>query len=349
MKTRLFLAILFVTAMLAAAGCNVASQAQSVAGAIQPLITITDSQLRSSPVVISYGDMRFTDPSETEASNPKVRRWLVERIAAEKPNALLLSGDVPFHGGVGNDWEVFDAETAPWKVAGIRVFPALGNHELYLKGIPGSKASEPCVYDQPCLDNWWSRFPQLRGVRWYSVQIGSRMLVLNLDSNLSLEPGSDQTKWIRAQLASLPVTVRFVFFNMHHPPVADPPAQANAPADGRCSDTVSPRCNEIALADFLKSAPESKLVRFVVVGGHVHNYERFLRDGIVYLVSGGGGALPYAVKREPDDLYQDSAFPNYHYLKFVLREDRIDAEMIRVSDPLADSPGWDVKDRFQVK
>ncbi len=40
---------------------------------------------------------------------------------------------------------------------------------------------------------------------------------------------------------------------------------------------------------------------------------------------------------------------NYHYLKFILREDRIDAEMIRLSDPAAGSPGWEVKDKFQVK
>ena len=49
--------------------------------------------------IVAYGDMRFTDPAETEATNPKVRRWLVDRIAAEKPDAVLLSGDIPWHGG----------------------------------------------------------------------------------------------------------------------------------------------------------------------------------------------------------------------------------------------------------
>ena len=33
--------------------------------------------------IVVYGDMRFTDPNENQATNPKVRRWLVDRIAAE--------------------------------------------------------------------------------------------------------------------------------------------------------------------------------------------------------------------------------------------------------------------------
>ena len=42
--------------------------------------------------VIVYGDTRFTDPKETSATNPKVRRWLVDKIAEEKPDAVLVSG-----------------------------------------------------------------------------------------------------------------------------------------------------------------------------------------------------------------------------------------------------------------
>jgi len=328
---------------LAFVGWNASSRAQSVAGAGQPLIKIADSQLSTPPVVIAYGDMRFTDPSDTEVSNPKVRRWLIARIAEEKPDALLLGGDVPMRGGVANDYEVYNTETAPWRAAAIFVIPALGNHELYF-----SEKQKWCLYDQPCLDNWWKTFPKLHGLRWYSVQLGSRMVVVNLDSNLSLEPGSDQIKWLRSQLAGLAPTVRFVFINLHHPPVAD--ARPNRAAAGApCNDDDSPRCNEVAFADFLKTAPEAKKVRIVVTANHVHNYERFLRDGIVYLVAGGGGAKQDPVIRGTDDLYQGPTLPNYHYVKFVLREDQIDAEMIRVSDPSGAAPTWETKDRFQVK
>ena len=47
---------------------------------------------------------------------------------------------------------------------------------------------------------------------------------------------------------------------------------------------------------------------------HIHNYERLVRDGVTYLVSGGGGAKPYEVERTPADLYQSRDFPNYHYV-----------------------------------
>ncbi len=64
-----------------------------------PLFTVASSSLPEPLKLIDYGDMRFTDTSEKKASNPKVRQWLVDRVAAEHPAAVMLSGDVPWHGG----------------------------------------------------------------------------------------------------------------------------------------------------------------------------------------------------------------------------------------------------------
>lgn len=318
----LYLAIAF-------AGWPAVSQVQTAAGDRQPLFRIADSQLSPSPVVISYGDMRFTDPQETAATNPKVRRWLVDAIAKEKPDALLLGGDVVWHGQVANDYAEYELETAPWRAAHIFISATLGNHEL--NGDDQEK----------CLQNWWNAFTKLRGKRWYSVQLGSKLFVLNLDSNSSLLPGSEQAKWLGEQLASLLPSVKFVFLNLHHPPIADPLPDPK--------EDVSPRPNEIALAEFLKTSARQKQARIIVNAAHVHNYERFLQDGVVYLVSGGGGAKPSAPPpRGSADLYQERSDPNYHYVKFVLHEDTIEAQMIRVADPLAETPRWEVKDRFQV-
>jgi hypothetical protein len=293
-----------------------------------PLIRIADSALSSPPVFISYGDIRFTDPKNEVPTNPKVRRWLVEQIAREKPNALIISGDVPWHGEVTDDYAVFQTETAPWRAANIVVSTALGNHELN-----GTDKKQ-------CLENWWTAFPKLRGHRWYSVQAGSQVMILNLDSNSSLLPGSEQQNWIIAQLAGLPKTVQWVFFNLHHPPVTD-----NEPILGADHNA---RPNEIALVTLLKSTPARKQVAFIAAGGHIHNYERFLQDGTVYLVSGGGGAAPVMTRRDPADLYKNPAEVNYHYVKFVLRGNQLEAQMIRVKDPGADSPQWEVRDSFTV-
>jgi hypothetical protein len=291
---------------------------------------ISESDLSHPLRIIAYGDMRFTDPLEVKATNPKVRRWLVNQIALEKPDAVLLSGDVPWHGNQVADYDEFRRETQSWRDAHLRIYPALGNHEL------SGHATE-----QECLENWWNAFPELRGRRWYSVQMGSFVYVLNLDSNSSLMAGSEQMGWIQAQLASLPATVRFVFFNLHHPPVVDVQVNGDASHNGRP--------NEHALAEFLAKAPEKSRVRFIVTAGHIHNYERFLRDDIVYLVAGGGGAGPRPIVRLPADLYQDSAFPNYQYVRFVLDGENLTGTMVRVADPDAATPVWQEKDHFEIR
>jgi hypothetical protein len=42
-----------------------------------------------------YGDTRFTDPSNVTATNPRARGALIARIADERPDAVVISGDVP--------------------------------------------------------------------------------------------------------------------------------------------------------------------------------------------------------------------------------------------------------------
>ncbi|MBV8810054.1 MAG: metallophosphoesterase [Acidobacteriaceae bacterium] len=288
---------------------------------------VDDTKLTKPIAIIAYGDMRFTDPSNIEATNPKVRRWLVARIASEHPAAVLLSGDVPWHGAQKNDYAIYEKETQAWRSENLRVYPALGNHEL--------NGNEP-----ECLADWWNAFPWLHGRRWYSVQLGQRIYVLNLDSNSSLLPGADQQKWIRHELDALPSSIQFVFFNLHHPPVSD--YQEDGDADHNA------RPNEIALAQLLKQCQARSSARFIVTAGHVHNYERFLQDGIVYLVSGGGGAKPRPIIRTKQDLYRSSAFPNYNYVKFVLAGDELEATMYRLRDPNTTNPTWDENDHFEI-
>ena len=138
---------------------------------------------------IAYGDMRFTDPSETNASNPIARRALIAKIAAERPAAVFINGDLPWH-GVAADYEVYREETAQWREQHLRIYPALGNHEF-------AACSEPA-----CLDRWWSDFPELRGRRWYSVAVGSKVLAVALDSDASLLAGSEQRLWLEGELAA---------------------------------------------------------------------------------------------------------------------------------------------------
>ena len=292
-----------------------------------PAFRVPDSELSATPNIIAYGDTRFTDPANVKATNPKVRRWLVEKIASEMPAAIVINGDLPLAGDVPNDYAVFKTETQIWRDHQIHVFQALGNHEFH--GPP-----------HQALENWWSAFPDLRNRRWYAAQIGSRVYVLAIDSDAPLLPGADQYRWIRQQLSELPATVDFVVITMHHPPVAD--IQTHIEVDH------NPRPNEIALRDLLSEMSPKMHARMLISAGHIHNYERNVVDDVVYLVSGGGGAVPYYVERTKDDQYQSIQFPNYHYVKLTLLPDRLHAEMVRVADSEADQPVFQVRDKFDI-
>jgi hypothetical protein len=276
---------------------------------------------------IAYGDTRFSQNEDPWRTVPAARLALVARIARERPVALFMSGDLPLAGGTLSDYEVYRRETVVWRDAQLRVFPALGNHEL-----SGCELAE-------CLENWWSVFPELRGTRWYSVALGDSLYALSLDSNSSLLPGSAQREWFDAQIAGLPASVRFVLVSLHHPPVAD--VQKVLFADH------NPRMNEESLTISLKQAAASGRVRFVVVGGHIHNYERFLQDGVTYIVSGGGGAPAHPVDRTDADLYRDPSFPNYHYLRFTLQGQTLTGTMVRLAD--ARVPAWEERDHFVLR
>lgn len=293
-----------------------------------PSFVVLQKEVEKNTKIIVYGDQRFTDPSNTKVTNPVARQILVHKIAQERPDAVLMNGDVPYSGDVVNDYEVYKTETSSWRDENLHVFPALGNHEFH--GDP-----------QEALEHWWGAFPELRDRRWYSVALGKWIYTIALDSDASLKKGSDQQNWLDEQLKNLPPTVRFVFISLHHPPVADFQTRINV--------SHNPRPNEIELRDNLESIAPSLKAKLIVCAGHIHNYERFDRNGVVYLVSGGGAASPVEVERKPEDLYQDNSFPNYHFVEFTLNGKILTGKMYRLAGVDAQNPAWEVKDTFQIQ
>jgi acid phosphatase type 7 len=290
--------------------------------------SVPDAALPNPLLLIAYGDMRFTDASETHATDPHARRALIAKIAAEQPAAIFINGDLPWH-GVAPDYAVFHEETRGWRERRLRIYPALGNHEF-----------AGCL-ESACLDRWWNTFPELRGRRWYSVALGSRVLGIALDTGTSLLPGSEQFLWLQKEFATLDPKAQLVLIVLHHPPLAD--VQTVKLVDHNAQP------NEQALAAYLGEVGAHIRARIVVSAGHIHNYERLAQDGVLYLISGGGGAAPHEIDRTPADLYQNTEFPNYHYVRFELRDRSLVGEMIRLRQGSAAEPdAWDVKDRFEL-
>jgi calcineurin-like phosphoesterase family protein len=278
-------------------------------------------------VLVVYGDTRFTQ--REDVVNAVARRALVERIASEKPAAILIGGDLVYDGSDPSDYQTFKSETAVWSNETIPVFPALGNHEF--------KGCAPAGVED-CLENWWSAFDALplRPHRWYSVAIGSNLLALVLDSDAPLKPGSEQRRWFEAQMAGADDQVKFILIVLHYPPVRDP---------------FFPRArDEKEIARYLSAHARSLRAKVLVVGSHIHNYERYSRDGVIYLVSGGGGAKPVPAPRMFGEQSHLRTAVNFHYLRLTLWGDRLSASMVRYDAVKVEGPAaWTEPDGFEIR
>jgi acid phosphatase type 7 len=276
-------------------------------------------------VFVAYGDTRFS--KREDIANPVARRALVARIASENPAAILIGGDLIYAGTSTDDYDTYKAETTAWASQKIPVFPALGNHEF-----------RGCTTDNvnPCLENWWNTFGTLRPYRWYSVTLGRSLLVLMLDSDAALKEGSEQRAWFEQQLTHADPAIKFILVVLHYPPVRDP--------------FYPTMLDEKEVARYFSRHASALRAQVVVIGSHVHNYERYNRAGVTYLVSGGGGAKPVPAARLFGELSKLKTSVNYHYLRFVLEGDRLTGTMVRF-DATVDNAGdpWSEPDRFEVR
>jgi acid phosphatase type 7 len=276
--------------------------------------------------MVAYGDTRFTNPSQTSATNPRIRKWLAERIAEEHPQVLLITGDTPYYGARESDWQVFQDETEPWRAQHVLELPTTGNHEVY----GGAKEG---------IANYFANFPEIANHRYYSALLGN-VEVISLDCTIPAGVSQPQSRWFAAQLDHLSRQVQFLFILYHIPWVADPQTRLliNVPSS-----------SALLLRGILEARLGRISAKVVVFCGHIHNYERFVRNGVEYVVTGGGGAEPYPILiRGRSDLYRDTAFPVYHYLTVDVDGGRLHAVMWKVRDPGAADLSVEAKDEFTI-
>jgi acid phosphatase type 7 len=257
---------------------------------------------------VAYGDTRFHDPKDTVAANPQVRVALVQAIADANPAFICFTGDIVYNGYDANDWKVWDSETSIWREKKIPVYPSLGNHDLH-----GDQ--------KVALGNYFERFPELKGSRYYSVR-AANSLILVLDSSQAESTGP-QSEWLSDKLDHVPADVDFVFLMFHHPPYT---SSSDA---GIFGGGHSARAPEQALAKVLEERQAHARYRIVVFSGHVHNYERHEHGGVTYFVTGGGAAHAYPIERRSDDPFQSKEV-NYHYLLINVDRQQLTVTMNRL-------------------
>jgi hypothetical protein len=175
----------------------------------------------------------------------------------------------------------------------------------------------------------------VRSFRWYSVTLGPKTLVLILDSDSSLKPGSEQRTWFEQQMTSAGSPIEFVVVVLHYPPVRD---------------AIFPRAkDEKEIARYLSNQKHLLHAPVVVVGSHIHNYERFLRHDVTYLVSGGGGAKPVPVLRLFGERSKLDTAENFHYIRFSLDSGHLRGTMVRFDPERPAETAWTEPDRFEIK
>ncbi|MBN1880992.1 MAG: metallophosphoesterase [Deltaproteobacteria bacterium] len=226
-----------------------------------------------------------------------VHRTIVSAITAENPSAVFHTGDYVTDPGREDQWNTFFEIIAPLNNT-TSFYPARGNHD-------GGGTS------------FASRFSLPGGVTWYAADV-SDMRFLVLDSNASLSPTSPQYRWLTDELSS--ADARYLCVVLHHPIY-------NSTAGGHVEDEkkLIPSIEGILIDSGVD----------LVFSGHVHAYERLEKSGVIYVISGGGGAGLYRqVERSNCSAVYEM---KHHYVRIFHKDDGLVVEAVALDGSVIDS------------
>jgi len=167
--------------------------------------------------------------------------------------------------------------------------------------------------------------------RWWALHWGD-VVIVGLDTNVrSATEIREQQDWAREHLAGDEPN-KFVIF--HHPVFT---------SDAEYGTTFF--YDTIYHPIFVESEVD------IVFNGHSHHYERINRDGVIYMVVGGGGATPRQTR--PDHIEgSDVSVERYHFYVRVLTDmDGIHVETVSVAretDTTAVATDGQIIDSFEL-
>ncbi|HEX8949424.1 MAG TPA: metallophosphoesterase [Dissulfurispiraceae bacterium] len=228
-----------------------------------------------------FGDFR---PSRRDSPYPAVYRQILEEIGMIAPGFVMSTGDAYY--GYGGSFQKFKNEIDYFldtvRPLGVPLFNAIGNHEV--AGNP-----ERASYVAERLGRFYGSF-----------DFGnSHFIMLNTEEREREGAiAGAQLEWLRKDLAANKGAAH-IFVFMHRPLLS---ALNERPVEGA----------EVVHALFREYKVNT------VFAGHEHLYHEEIRDGVRYIITGGGGAPLY----QPP---QKGGF--FHYLLVMVRGGEVTVEV----------------------
>ncbi|MBC7772577.1 MAG: metallophosphoesterase [Pyrinomonadaceae bacterium] len=200
--------------------------------------------------------------------NPKVIATLQKFAYSLRPNLEIHLGDVVDGGPDKNEWVNEMLKESHVLMSRVPMYPAIGNHEK----------------DH---SHYYQYFALPKPEYYYTYTYGNAQF-FSLDTNRPVTPGSEQYKWLDAELSKSKAKWKFCY---HHHPVYS--SDENDYGDTYKGTSKWGDMKVRPLEDLYEKHHVD-----IVFNGHIHLYERSfpVRDGrvvenggVIHITSGGGG------------------------------------------------------------
>ncbi|MEI7633629.1 MAG: metallophosphoesterase [bacterium] len=191
-------------------------------------------------------------------SSPPAHLAIAQRVRLTDPELILDTGDLTNDGNKASNWDPQFFTPEKDVMSRICLFPSIGNHD-------GTA--------QNYLDYFVLPAQSSGSERYYSFDYANAHYVV-IDSYSNFSQGSAQHNWLVRDL-EVNKNKPWLFAMMHNPPYSSSSHGSDLPT----RNTLCPLF-EAGGVD-------------VVFSGHDHDYERSLVNGVLYIVTGGGGAPLY--------------------------------------------------------